>query len=333
MEILTVLNNNVLDVGGSGSDQGTLIAKAVDSEILIPLKIQSDEKFLRVVKNDTKVIYPTRSYLETIRELQPDILLIHFMDLALLRELPQIREHCKIITVAHENWTDLWITDRKRFVIPYFLEFLKLSDAVVTLSMAQQNTLQNLTRTKIVTIPPAIEFERYKNIEAHTENNEFITGGRLVPIKAHFNLFPIFVELSKRHPDIFLKVFEDGLLRQNYDLLIEQLKLTQHIGVWGNVQHEQFISQLCTSKALITSSINENNSVAEIESGALGIPVLKLKEGPAAHKYFKDSMEILINDYPAVKEDVEQIRDEYKRYDISVIKEQYKRLFLAVGGG
>lgn len=332
MDVLTVINNNVLDAGGSGSDQGTLIAKALGSEILIPLKVQSDDNFIRVVKDDTWAIYPTGSYLETIRELQPDVLFIHFMDLGLLQELPRISELCKVVTVAHENWTDLWITDQKRFVIPYFLEFLRLSDVVVTLSTAQENTVRNLTRSKVVTIPPAIEYDHYKNIDAHTENNEFITGGRLVPIKAHFNLFPMFVELSKRHPDIFLKVFEDGLLRQDYDILIQQLKLAQHIGLWGNISHDQFISQLCTSKALITSSIAENNSVVELEAGALGIPIIRLRADSATHKSFKDYVRIMITDYPAVKEDIEQTRKDYKKYDVSVIKERYEKLFTALLG-
>ncbi len=332
VKILSVINNNVLDTGGSGSDQGTLIAKALDSEILIPLKLQSDGNIVRTEKNGIRAIYPTKSYLETIRELQPDVLLIHFMDLGLLQELPQIKGLCRVVTVAHENWIDLWITDQKRFLVPYFIEFLKHSDLVIALSDNQKNMLQNLTRTNVTTIPPAIEFDKYENIEAYTENNEFIMAGRLVPIKAHFNLFPLFVQLSKKHLDIFLKVFEDGLLKEHYDLLLQQLQLTQNVGIWGNISHDQFISQLCTSKALITSSLSENKSVAELEAGALGIPILKLNINSARHKSFRDYIEVMITDYPAVKEDVEHGRQDYKQYDISVITQQYKKMFNVIGG-
>lgn len=324
MKVLSVLNNNILDVCGSGSSQALLLSEALDGMIMVPSRIISDNGYVKSSRGGTEIYYPSVSYLDLIREVEPDVLLVHFMELDMLAEMKKIREHCRIVTVAHENLFDFFITDAKRGIFPYFVQFLEQSDLVVCLSDSQKEVLSNVTRTKLQVIPPAIEYDKYKNIEANASNNEFIMGGRLVQIKHHVTPFIAMKEVAKKYPDAFLKVYEDGLLRTSYESLIQMLDLVQHIGLFGLVAHNQFISSMCMSKALVMSSLNENNPVACLEARALGVPIIW--EDPFSPVAYSQKMIDVLDNYEKYKEEAESKRKLSEEYDIGTIKKKYLKV-------
>lgn len=328
MELLTVLNNDAIDVGGSGTNQALLLAKALNSKLLVPGKVLSDGSYVKSTHEGTEIYYPSKSYTEIIRDINPDVLLVHFMDLGMLNEIENIRNICRVVTIAHENFFDLFLTDMKRHVVPYFIRFLQNSDLVICLSDAQQELLSNVVNTRLRMIPPAIEFDLYRNIEATAPNNDFITGGRLVQIKQHITPFVAMKEVIKKYPDAFLKVYEDGFMKPTYEEFILHQNLVQHIGLFGLVPHNQFISDMCISKALVMSSLNENNPVACMEAQALGIPIIW--ENPFSPRDFSDKMLDVLDNYDKYKDIAESKRDLMKEYDISVATEKFKSILKEV---
>ena len=322
MEILTLLNNNAIDIGGSGTNQGLLLAKALGGDILIPTQVLSDNSYVKADHDGTEIYYPSKSYTELIRDLNPDVLLIHYMELGLLNEIKNIKKFCKVVTITHENLFDLFLTDMKRQYLPYFLQFLDNSDLVICLSKNQQELLSNIVNTKLRVIPPAIEFDRYRNIEATAPNNDFIMGGRLVQIKQHVTPFIAMKEIIKKYPDAFLKVYEEGIMKHTYEEFILHQNLEQHIGLFGLVSHNQFISAMCISKALVVSSLNENNSVTCLEAQALGVPIIW--ENPFSPKDFSTKMLDVLDNYKKYKDIAESKRDAMKEYDIINITKKFK---------
>lgn len=322
MKLLTVLNNDTIDVGGSGTNQAMLMAKALNSELMVPGRVLSDSSYVKSTHEGTDIYYPSKTYTEIIRDINPDVLLIHFMDLGMLNEIENIRKICRVVTIAHENFFDLFLTDMKRPVLPYFVRFLQNSDLVVCLSEAQREVLSNVINTKLRVIPPAIEFNLYRNIEATAPNNDFISGGRLVQIKQHVTQFLAMKEVIKKYPDAFLKVYEDGLMKPTYEEFIIHQNLVQHIGLFGLVPHNQFISDMCISKALVMSSLNENNPLVCMEAQALGVPIIW--ENPFSPKDFSDKMLDVLDNYDVYKDIAESKRDLMKEYDIDVAKKKFE---------
>lgn len=322
------MNNDILDAGGSGANQALLLTEALKTDLMIPQRIISNDSCVKVEKGNHEIYYPSKSYIDLIREVDPDVLLIHFMSLDMLREMEKIKEHCRVVTVSHENIFDLLITDAKRPVLPYFIQFLDQSDLVICLSEDQEKVLSNVVNTKLRVIPPAIEYHKYKNIEANSLSNEFTMGGRLVQIKNHITPFLAMKKVAKKYPDVFLKVYEDGMLRQCYEALLSQLNLTQHIGLFGLVSHDQFISNMCLSKALLMSSLNENNPLVCLEAQALGIPIIE--ENCFSPDAYSLSMIDVLDNYELYKAKAEAERKYVEKYDIGIIKKRYEKVLKEV---
>ena len=321
MKILSVVNMN--EVSG-GTNQAFLLAKHMDMAFMHYIPIPGKG----IIKGEN-VYYATDSILDVIKEAEPDILLVHSVSLEMMQEIEKIRELTRVVYVAHFNFFELQITDAYRPYINPLISFMKHVDIIICLSEKQKELLSLLTNTRIRVIPVAIEYNKYKNMECHAPSNTFIMATRFFPIKN--NLVPIMAmkEVSKKYPDSFLMLCGNpGIMLSETQTYINTLGLEGHVAYMGYKPHDLLIAETAASKALISSSFNENCSISVLEAKALGVPVIE--EDPYSPKAFADAMIAMLDDYVGFKNDAEDNRVDMEKYDISNIIGEYKRVFKEV---
>lgn len=323
MKILTMTN---FDEISGGSNQAILLAKYLASPLMHYLPTNTDELPKTSIDN-VLAFYPSKSLFMSIAKLNPDILLVHTPSTNLVGEVNNIKKICKIVYVCHANIFEFLLSDSQRVYLPYLIKLLDESDVVVSVSDKQRKLLSKLTKNKIVVIPPAIEYNKLKNVESYPRKYELIMAGRVEPFKNH--LIPILAmkEVIKKYRNAFLKIFGFGNLMNLYNQLISAYELNDNIALYGHIKHDELITEMCYSSALLISSFDENASVVELEAKALGIPVLNVNpfDVGSCASVIKD----LFKNYDKYKEKADVIRssDELASHDVSVVSNAYKKLF------
>lgn len=301
-----------------------MISRGLGAPMMHFIPLSKGSKVMEGEIDNIVVYYPVRSLYQSIEVLNPDILLVHSASTNLCREIKEIKKVCPTVAyVCHANVYELLITDAIRQYFDYMLFLLDNCDLVISVSESQKQILEMLTDNKIVTIPPAIEYDKLKNIEATPRDFEFIMCGRLVSIKNQLTPIIAMKELSKKYPNAFLKIFGSGVLERFYRKLVGQLKLEDNVGIFGNVSHNDIISEMCYSTALISSSFYENNSVSVLEATALGVPVVnQIKYSPyGLYLHLCD----VIENYDDFKKIANIKRKDVKHCDVKVVVREYER--------
>lgn len=133
-------------------------------------------------------------------------------------------------------------------------------------------------------------------------NDEIVMIGRLAPQKNHTLALSAFAELRKARPDLKLRIFGDGPLRENLQELIRAEGLEGSVvleGVKPNVVHQHNDAALF----LFTSNF-EGYPNALLEAAATGIPVVTTDFSPGtAH----DIITHAVNGYVVARGDKQEI--------------------------
>jgi len=321
MKILTMVN--LLEESG-GFVQAELLARNLGSPMINFLPVGKGDRVMQTEIDGITVYYPAKSLYGAIKALAPDVLLVHTPSTNLCSELQEIKEVCKVIYVCHANLYESLLTDNMRSYIKFMIYLMDNADLIVSVSDGQKKLLEQVTNNKIVMIPPAIEYEQLRRVEACPREKEFMLIGRLSPIKNHLTPIIAMKRISKEYPNSFLKIFGSGLLDTFYREILGLMKLENNVNLFNNVSHNEITTELCHSSALINSSISENESVAILEAKALGIPVISGYSFNPEGYY--EEMKNLIEDYYSFKRLAERNREIVKSYDVENIHRRYKKI-------
>jgi len=321
VKILTVVN--LVEESG-GYTQAELLAKYLGSPMINFLPVGRGDKVMQTEIDGIIAYYPAKSLYGAIKALAPDVLLVHTPSTNLCSELHEIKKLCKVIYVCHANLYEFLLTDSMRMYIKYMIYLMDDADLIISVSDEQRKLLEQITDNKIVMIPPAVEYEQLKRVETYPREKEFMLVGRLSPIKNHLTPIIAMKRISKEYPNSFLKIFGSGLLDTFYREILGVMKLESNVNLFNNVSHNEIITELCHSSALVNSSISENESVAILEAKALGIPVIS-GYSFSPEGYYKE-MKDLIEDYDSFRRLAEGSRETIKSYDVENICKRYKKI-------
>lgn len=108
--------------------------------------------------------------------------------------------------------------------------------------------------------------------QKYEPQNDIIAIGRLSDQKNHKMLIQAFSKIAAKYPNVALKIFGQGPLRQELNQLIEQLDLKERVflmGVTSNVPQ-----QLSKAKLFVLSSNYEGMPNCLMEAMAVGVPCI-----------------------------------------------------------
>ncbi|KKN11748.1 hypothetical protein LCGC14_1023510, partial [marine sediment metagenome] len=309
---------------GTGAfTQAVSLAKALNIPLL-DVNVMVGDKPVFSEYMGLKVYHPVGSFYNTLKELNIDVLLINSMPGEMIGEIQNIKKICKIITIAHLQMYEHYVTDNYQSHLLFVVPFFNLSDVIICLSEKQKEILESFVTAPIVVIPPGIDYTKYKSIEANPSDEDFIMVSRISPIKNHLTPYLAMKRVNKTHPNSFLKIYGHSTINKKFSLdFIRTLKLEEHVGLFDYIDHDRVITETCNSRALICSSFIENCSVSVLEAKALGVPVIE--EDPFSPKEFADKMIDVLENYEKHKKRAEKERSKMHKYDIKLIAKQYRK--------
>lgn len=100
----------------------------------------------------------------------------------------------------------------------------------------------------------------------------FVAMGRFSPEKNYENLISAFDKLYKERNDIYLYILGDGPLKSDIDVMISNLKLSDHVFTPGNVSNPFAILENCD--CFILPSLHEGQPMVINEARILKMPII-----------------------------------------------------------
>lgn len=324
LKVLSVVNTEEVS-GGHG--QAHLLARHLGHDLMYWRPVASS-KTLEGENQGLKVYYPGYRIYDTVKELEPDVLLVHSLSTELASEAKALKKITRLVYVAHFQLYEHFLLDMFRGYLPTGHDFMEDSDLVICLSEKQRRILQEYSRARFQVIPPAIDYDYFIGLETEPVSNTFAMAGRLYPIKNHITPIMAMQRVGREYPDSFLSIYGDGYMHNDCSTMISYLGLTEYVALFGHLSHDKLISELCTCKALVNPSFIENNSVVEIEATALGMPIIN--GNSFSPRYYADKMIQVLDQYPEYREEAQKKREVAKRYNIPQIAKEYAKALMEV---
>jgi len=287
-----------LEIGGGAERVASILSKKLSATYQISLLTFYDYKniysfqgkfhSLNFNSSFYKKYFIILSLYKKIKSISPD-LIISFIDhtnLLLIITKTVFSLKIPLIISVRTNVKERYKKQNKiqNFLIK-ILYNLRAVNKIVTISNGIKDVLINdyfINKNKIITIYNGIDREEVKNkiagelsfTETFKDPNiiKFITMGRLIELKGHKYLINAFLEVRKKIKNSKLFIIGDGPLKEEYQALINNLNLEEHVILLGLIKNP--FKYLAQSNIFVFSSLFEGFGMAILEAFASGLPVI-----------------------------------------------------------
>ena len=176
-----------------------------------------------------------------------------------------------IITIAQEHS----YIDNEKYKNKVKRSFNGINYLVVMTNKSKEKYdlwLKNIkNKPKVIVIPNMIK----QNINAQVSSlnsNQIISIGRLEPVKDFYTLIIVFSILTKKYPNLTLKIIGDGSEKEILNEMIKECNLQDKIILTGKLGEEEINEELLKSEIFILTSKNESFSLVLCEAMNYGLP-------------------------------------------------------------
>jgi L-malate glycosyltransferase len=188
------------------------------------------------------------------------------------------------------DWWEVWGKD---YWINYFgvkgilgllLEktLSQITSHIIAVSQKGKYQLQELgvKQNDILHIPNGIDFEKISNSKVKTKDFDLVYMGRLKDHKNVDHLVQAVSILKKMGDFVTLQIIGDGPERQNLELLVKKLNVSDNVIFHGEIESDtEAYSCMKASKLFIHPSTKEGGgSITVMEANACGLPVVAYKD-------------------------------------------------------
>ena len=176
-----------------------------------------------------------------------------------------------IITIAQEHS----YIDNDKYIKKVKNSFSDIDYLVVMTNGAKEKYdlwLSNVKRKpEVVVIPNMIKGNESGQFSS-LNNNQIISIGRLEPVKDIYTLILVFSVLSKKYPNLKLKIIGDGSEKNKLIDLVENNSLQDKITFTGRLNEEEIKEELLNSDIFALTSKSESFSLVLCEAMNYGVP-------------------------------------------------------------
>lgn len=275
MKVLSMVN---LEESSGAFNQAWMIGYRLYSPLIHFLPTRGEEVMEGSISG-LRTYYPVKSLLDSIKVLDPDVLLVHSASTELVKNISEIKKICKVIYVMHINFTEMLITDYMRPYLEYVLTLVSKSDAVITMSERHMYEIYHITGRKegVFAAGPAIDFKQIdktihsdrKTILPMDKDLTAMMVGRFTPVKNHFQGIA-----AMKHVKGGMNVVGEGPLNNYYVDLVNRLGMENKVRFFSRIPHDEVLRGLSKSDILVNTSLSENKNIVELEAMYLGTPVI-----------------------------------------------------------
>jgi len=136
-----------------------------------------------------------------------------------------------------------------------------------------------------------------------------------VEVKALDVLLRAFASIAERRPDLTLEQIGEGPLTDVLRRLAAELGVADRVRFAGTATPELIAESLRESDVFVLSSLSENMPLAAIEALCCGLPVAATDVGGVSEAVGSDGVLAPASDPQALATGIEQILDDYERFD------------------
>lgn len=186
---------------------------------------------------------------------------------------------CKGVPLIVSTWgSDILVTPKKNVVYKLITKYaLKKADLITSDSNFMSEEIVNLgiLRGKIITTPMGID-KKIFNKEGRAYHNKNILSMRTLCKNSNIDIIlKAFSKLSKEEKDVKLIIGNDGLDKQEYINLINDMKLNNRIEFIGSVDRTKVVEMLKNNTYYVSIPTSDSTSVTLLEAMSCGmIPIV-----------------------------------------------------------
>ncbi|MEI8343968.1 MAG: glycosyltransferase family 4 protein [Candidatus Moraniibacteriota bacterium] len=189
----------------------------------------------------------------------------------------------KLYSTWHEVWgLDYWKQYLGKFgFLGYYVEKIAvlMPNCIISVSDSTTESITNkLGRKKgIVQIANGLDVDKIINIQPAAESSDVIFVGRLLSHKNVDILIKAIALVRHEFKGISLAILGDGPEKKNLEKLVEKLKLTENVKIFGFVEKDEDVySHMHASKVFVLPSAREGFGMVVLEANACGLPVITI---------------------------------------------------------
>ena len=244
---------------------------------------------------------------------------------------------CKVVGSERSNPKTRNQSQIRRLLSNILLGYL---DGIIFITEGCRNYYSSLVKKKSIVIPNGFVCENNCEIDYsyRKTSRDIIAVGNLRKIKDYPTMIQAFFYFSKKHTDYKLHIYGDGIEKDNIKVLIDSFGLSDRIFIHGIV--EDLTEVYIRSCFLIHSSLSESWCNAILEALSFGVPCIAadcdfgpremIKQGyngflyePTNYHQLAEYMSVLVDDKERISGMSQNAIDSAKKFEFSLIAEQY----------
>jgi glycosyltransferase involved in cell wall biosynthesis len=146
------------------------------------------------------------------------------------------------------------------------------------------------------------------DVEVTRDSNRTVCVGRLHPTKGQDVLLRAIARLKDRFPDTFFEFIGDGPCREDCERIANELGIADRCSFLGRLPHDEVLRRMASAAVSVVPSRSECFGLVNIESLAMGTPVIASNVGGIG-EIFEDGEEGFL----VPPDDPEQLADRLAR--------------------
>lgn len=248
-----------------------------------------------------------------------------------------------IITIAQEHS----YIDTNKYIRKVQKSFNNINYLIVMTNKAKEKYdewLEDIkNKPQVVVIPNMVKENTSKEV-TNLQNSQIISIGRLEPVKDLYTLVLCFSILSKKYPNLTLKIIGDGSQKDFLKELIQRCGLETKVTLTGKLSEDEINKELLNSDVFVLTSKSESFSLVLCEAMNYGLPCVAFDVDVGPREIIKDnvtgflvperSIDLMVEKVSLLLDDIKirktmgkSAKDTVKRYYPNKIIKEWEKLF------
>lgn len=243
----------------------------------------------------------------------PDVIHVHYPTMITNPEIVLRYQKKGVSIVCTEHWTAVKAKTINSRETNQLSQYVNNSDGFICVGNPLKEAIIELTNTnKDITIIPNVVEDVFVPIPKQTKDFfEFITVGRLVPVKQVDRVVEAFASVLKKDPNLKLTIVGNGGEMERLRNIVLTAGIQENVEFTGTLSREKVALRIANADCLVCYSNLETFGVPIIEAWACGIPAIS-SDALGFEEYWKEGLGYIVdqNDSIQLKKTMQKIINE-----------------------